>query len=173
MLLLMSSCVTAIFYQLLFCFCYCHSHLYFDFIAFIIQQLPRMNLVQQWSKIPLLRWCDCCIYLVCLPCWCGLNYTFEMSLCASANLLCGTVYTTLTCHFIVLPHWTRCCVSGYWFFHCHVLYHAEYGMAAVLQVGEDKEIPRPPVGFPRCGDYLPPICNDNVQHRIISVYNIG
>ncbi|KDR15437.1 Laccase [Zootermopsis nevadensis] len=62
---------------------------------------------------------------------------------------------------------------GFWFFHCHVLYHAETGMAVVLQVGEDRQIPRPPAGFPKCGDFVPPVYSDNTQHRKTSVYNTG
>ncbi|KAJ4445529.1 hypothetical protein ANN_12209 [Periplaneta americana] len=46
---------------------------------------------------------------------------------------------------------------GYWFFHCHVLYHADTGMGVVLQVGDQTEMPRAPEGFPRCGDFTPPV----------------
>ncbi|XP_054263291.1 uncharacterized protein LOC128986794 [Macrosteles quadrilineatus] len=44
---------------------------------------------------------------------------------------------------------------GYWLFHCHFAYHYESGMGAVMMVGEEWDIPKPPEGFPTCGDYLP------------------
>ncbi|XP_033101900.1 laccase-12-like [Anneissia japonica] len=42
---------------------------------------------------------------------------------------------------------------GYWFFHCHVNYHSEFGMTMVIQVGDDEEIPRPPDNYPTCGSW--------------------
>ncbi|XP_071949994.1 uncharacterized protein [Antedon mediterranea] len=44
---------------------------------------------------------------------------------------------------------------GYWFFHCHVEYHSLAGMAMIIQVGEEDEIPNPPKGFPTCGSFTP------------------
>ncbi|CAG9861309.1 unnamed protein product [Phyllotreta striolata] len=44
---------------------------------------------------------------------------------------------------------------GYWFFHCHLEFHAEIGMALVLQVGEKDEMLPVPKNFPRCGSYQP------------------
>ncbi|XP_034245312.1 laccase-2-like [Thrips palmi] len=44
---------------------------------------------------------------------------------------------------------------GDWFFHCHFQYHMISGMEAVIQVGESRYLPRPPAGFPRCGNYRP------------------
>ncbi|KAK9889606.1 hypothetical protein WA026_006979 [Henosepilachna vigintioctopunctata] len=46
---------------------------------------------------------------------------------------------------------------GFWFFHCHFLFHIAVGMSLVLQVGERTDLPPIPVGFPTCGDHLPPI----------------
>uniref|UniRef100_R4FLW6 Putative multicopper oxidase n=1 Tax=Rhodnius prolixus TaxID=13249 RepID=R4FLW6_RHOPR len=46
---------------------------------------------------------------------------------------------------------------GFWIFHCHFTLHLDMGMAAILQVGELHEMPSPPPGFPKCGNYLPPI----------------
>ena len=42
---------------------------------------------------------------------------------------------------------------GAWFFHCHLAYHGELGMALVLNVGEPEQLPPVPVGFPKCGNY--------------------
>ena len=47
------------------------------------------------------------------------------------------------------------CISGYWLFHCHFLYHHATGMSMVMQVGDPEDIPPVPRNFPRCGDYLP------------------
>ncbi|KAF5301113.1 hypothetical protein FQR65_LT08943 [Abscondita terminalis] len=44
---------------------------------------------------------------------------------------------------------------GFWFLHCHFLFHLITGMAAVLQVGEYQNMPIPPSNFPRCGNYVP------------------
>ncbi|XP_071949652.1 uncharacterized protein [Antedon mediterranea] len=44
---------------------------------------------------------------------------------------------------------------GYWFFHCHVEYHATLGMAMVVQVGDEDEIPDPPKAFPSCSSWSP------------------
>ncbi|XP_062576318.1 uncharacterized protein LOC134238219 [Saccostrea cucullata] len=42
---------------------------------------------------------------------------------------------------------------GFWFFHCHVDFHAEIGMGIILQVGEINQIPKPPYNFPKCGNW--------------------
>ncbi|CAG9772969.1 unnamed protein product [Ceutorhynchus assimilis] len=44
---------------------------------------------------------------------------------------------------------------GYWIFHCHLEMHAEIGMALIFKVGENSQMPKVPVGFPRCGNYIP------------------
>ena len=47
--------------------------------------------------------------------------------------------------------------AGYWLFHCHILFHLLVGMSTVFHVGEIKDLPPIPEGFPRCGDFTPPI----------------
>jgi hypothetical protein len=49
------------------------------------------------------------------------------------------------------------CPAGYWLFHCHFLYHVPSGMSVVLHVGDREDLPHVPRGFPRCGNFLPPI----------------
>ncbi|BFZ06751.1 hypothetical protein BsWGS_09789 [Bradybaena similaris] len=44
---------------------------------------------------------------------------------------------------------------GFWFFHCHIEFHAELGMSAILQAGQPGEMPKPPKGFPTCGSWRP------------------
>ncbi|PSN45771.1 hypothetical protein C0J52_08060 [Blattella germanica] len=46
---------------------------------------------------------------------------------------------------------------GYWFFHCHFVFHHATGMATIIQVGEQSEFPELPDNLPKCGDYLPPV----------------
>jgi Multicopper oxidase len=46
---------------------------------------------------------------------------------------------------------------GFWLMHCHFEWHLGMGMSMVLQVGELDEMVQPPVGFPRCNNYQPPI----------------
>nr|KAG5686599.1 hypothetical protein BaRGS_019497 [Batillaria attramentaria] len=46
---------------------------------------------------------------------------------------------------------------GVWFFHCHLAFHAESGMAVALEVlDESGGLPAPPPGFPRCGPFVAP-----------------
>jgi hypothetical protein len=47
--------------------------------------------------------------------------------------------------------------SGYWFLHCHFMYHLATGMAVVFQVGEKSDFPTAPVGFPKCGSFTPQV----------------
>lgn len=42
---------------------------------------------------------------------------------------------------------------GYWLFHCHIEFHVEVGMATVFKIGEDRDMPPLPPGFPKCGNY--------------------
>jgi len=57
-----------------------------------------------------------------------------------------------------------------------VVYHAAAGMALVLQVGEEGDMPRPPAGFPKCGDFVPPVYghaertfpSHNISNNILS-----
>uniref|UniRef100_A0A8D9F7Q8 Laccase-1 n=1 Tax=Cacopsylla melanoneura TaxID=428564 RepID=A0A8D9F7Q8_9HEMI len=44
---------------------------------------------------------------------------------------------------------------GFWFFHCHFLYHHQTGMSAVIQVGELSDMVTPPHNFPKCGNFYP------------------
>ncbi|XP_064108161.1 uncharacterized protein LOC135216685 [Macrobrachium nipponense] len=44
---------------------------------------------------------------------------------------------------------------GYWLMHCHLIFHSELGMSALLHVGEQSDLPPVPEGFPTCGNYLP------------------
>ncbi|GAB6033503.1 hypothetical protein CHUAL_013382 [Chamberlinius hualienensis] len=47
---------------------------------------------------------------------------------------------------------------GFWVFHCHVAFHLEAGMGLVFQVGNPAtDFPPVPEGFPKCGNYVPPI----------------
>lgn len=52
---------------------------------------------------------------------------------------------------------------GYWFFHCHVANHLEMGMGAVIKVGENEEMAKPPASFPKCG---PRSSNGNVRQHL-------
>ncbi|XP_072045930.1 uncharacterized protein [Amphiura filiformis] len=45
---------------------------------------------------------------------------------------------------------------GKWFFHCHDIFHQDYGMAIVFQVGEESDLPPIPADFPRCGSWSQP-----------------
>ncbi|XP_059173405.1 uncharacterized protein LOC131953968 isoform X2 [Physella acuta] len=44
---------------------------------------------------------------------------------------------------------------GFWFFHCHIEFHAELGMALILQEGNANQMPPPPEGFPTCHSWRP------------------
>lgn len=44
-------------------------------------------------------------------------------------------------------------VSGVWFFHCHIEFHADIGMGLLIQVGNEQDFPRAPKNFPRCGNW--------------------
>ncbi|XP_012942999.1 laccase [Aplysia californica] len=45
---------------------------------------------------------------------------------------------------------------GFWLMHCHIEFHTETGMTLLLQTGSPEDLPKPPRGFPRCGDWAPP-----------------
>ncbi|XP_017760663.1 PREDICTED: laccase-like [Eufriesea mexicana] len=47
--------------------------------------------------------------------------------------------------------------AGYWFFHCHFVYHQMAGMELILKVGEQSDLPPVPPNFPRCGNFKAPI----------------
>lgn len=42
-------------------------------------------------------------------------------------------------------------------FHCHIEFHVELGMALLFKVGSHSDFPPVPAGFPKCGNYLPPL----------------
>ncbi|XP_071798153.1 uncharacterized protein [Asterias amurensis] len=44
---------------------------------------------------------------------------------------------------------------GWWLFHCHLQFHSDIGMAIVLHVGKDQDLPPKPKDFPRCGNWYP------------------
>ncbi|XP_076059257.1 uncharacterized protein LOC143035926 [Oratosquilla oratoria] len=46
---------------------------------------------------------------------------------------------------------------GWWFMHCHLLTHSEKGMGLFLRVGNQRHLPPPPLGFPTCGPFSPPL----------------
>jgi len=46
---------------------------------------------------------------------------------------------------------------GWWLMHCHLAFHAEIGMAAILKVGTKLHVPPKPQNFPTCGAFLPEI----------------
>ncbi|KAK1135838.1 hypothetical protein K0M31_000410 [Melipona bicolor] len=46
---------------------------------------------------------------------------------------------------------------GFWFFHCHFIYHQASGMQMVLNVGEQEDLPPVPPNFPKCGNFLNPL----------------
>ncbi|XP_069677181.1 uncharacterized protein [Periplaneta americana] len=46
---------------------------------------------------------------------------------------------------------------GYWFYHCHFMYHIATGMGVVFKVGQAADLPPVPTGFPKCGDFTPQV----------------
>lgn len=49
---------------------------------------------------------------------------------------------------------------GYWFMHCHFLYHIMIGMNFIIQVGERNEMAAVPEGFPKCKNFKSSINQD-------------
>ncbi|EZA48024.1 hypothetical protein DMN91_010549 [Ooceraea biroi] len=45
---------------------------------------------------------------------------------------------------------------GWWFFHCHFLWHTATGMNVVLHVGKPTDLPSIPLDFPECYNWTPP-----------------
>nr|XP_022321018.1 oxidoreductase OpS5-like [Crassostrea virginica] len=58
---------------------------------------------------------------------------------------------------------------GFWFFHCHIDFHAEIGMGLILQVGEIHQMPKPPHKFPMCGNwkYTTPATEDEDERETV------
>ncbi|CAH0550161.1 unnamed protein product [Brassicogethes aeneus] len=46
---------------------------------------------------------------------------------------------------------------GFWFLHCHFLYHITVGMNLILQVGTNSDLPPVPPKFPTCNNFRPPV----------------
>ncbi|XP_053398492.1 uncharacterized protein LOC123558060 [Mercenaria mercenaria] len=42
---------------------------------------------------------------------------------------------------------------GFWFFHCHIEFHANIGMGLLVQVGNESDMPKVPKNFPKCGNW--------------------
>lgn len=51
--------------------------------------------------------------------------------------------------------------TGYWLYHCHVLPHSMTGMSLVFQVGDERDVPPTPTGFPTCGNFQPSILSSS------------
>jgi len=43
---------------------------------------------------------------------------------------------------------------GTWLFHCHLDFHSEVGMSIIIKVGTTNDLPKEPIGWPQCGDYV-------------------
>ena len=43
---------------------------------------------------------------------------------------------------------------GTWLFHCHLDFHSEVGMALLVRVGKQSDLPAQPLNWPQCGDYV-------------------
>ncbi|XP_038051142.1 laccase-1-like [Patiria miniata] len=44
---------------------------------------------------------------------------------------------------------------GWWLLHCHLEFHNTIGMAVMVHVGNDEDLPPKPKDFPRCGNWYP------------------
>lgn len=42
---------------------------------------------------------------------------------------------------------------GTWFLHCHLDFHLEIGMALLVKIGGVEDLPRQPLGWPKCGNF--------------------
>ena len=56
---------------------------------------------------------------------------------------------------------------GYWLFHCHLSFHIEVGMGLIFKVGEHSDFPPVPKSFPTCGNWLPPMDDDEEEASAI------
>ncbi|XP_076303578.1 uncharacterized protein LOC143221863 [Lasioglossum baleicum] len=54
---------------------------------------------------------------------------------------------------------------GFWLFHCHIIYHQLNGMEMIFKVGEESDLPPKPKNFPRCGNYMPKIRNEQCSNK--------
>ena len=58
---------------------------------------------------------------------------------------------------------------GIWMFHCHLEFHSEIGMSLLIKVGQQKDFPKEPNGWPKCGSYYN---KDSFDFETDSVSNI-
>ncbi len=42
---------------------------------------------------------------------------------------------------------------GTWMFHCHLDFHSEVGMALLIKIGQEKDLPPEPKNWPQCGSF--------------------
>ncbi|XP_071960009.1 uncharacterized protein [Antedon mediterranea] len=61
---------------------------------------------------------------------------------------------------------------GWWFFHCHLEFHVELGMALIVRVGEQSDLPPVPNDFYKCGNFLNIPGSVNCGH-FVSSFNIS
>ena len=54
-------------------------------------------------------------------------------------------------------------ITGYWLFHCHLSFHIEVGMGLIFKIGEHSDFPPVPKGFPTCGNWIPPMDDDEEE----------
>ncbi|XP_076641101.1 uncharacterized protein LOC143352472 [Halictus rubicundus] len=54
---------------------------------------------------------------------------------------------------------------GFWLFHCHITYHQLNGMEMIYRVGDESDLPPKPKNFPRCGNYMPRIRNEQCSSK--------
>uniref|UniRef100_A0A8D8ZWC7 Laccase-5 n=1 Tax=Cacopsylla melanoneura TaxID=428564 RepID=A0A8D8ZWC7_9HEMI len=59
---------------------------------------------------------------------------------------------------------------GFWFLHCHFIFHTDVGMGLILQIGEKYQMRGPPAFFPRCNNFLPPVYPHEFDEFIRSEY---
>jgi L-ascorbate oxidase len=54
---------------------------------------------------------------------------------------------------------------GTWMFHCHLDFHSEIGMGLLIKIGNQRDLPRPPMNWPQCGNY------DYTPDKTYSIFN--
>ena len=76
----------------------------------------------------------------------------------SQSIILGNKHNTLVsipvpvCSQILTKYWPSN-ASGFWYLHCHMDAHLVEGMALVIKEGHHNQHPKPPKGFPTCGDF--------------------
>ena len=89
-----------------------------------------------------------------------LKYTCMISFVKvlSQSIILGNKHNTLVsipvsvCSQILRKYWPSN-ASGFWYLHCHMDAHLVEGMALVIKEGHHYQHPKPPKGFPTCGDF--------------------